>query len=162
MAKNINISKDRKTFLQYYSLYLQHYGRKLSPDSYYYEHNTTDDKFAYIRASENKQHYNTLYNQRYRLLMPKDTWLTVISANSHQYTLAGTYTRRLYGLRVTVFAVITQYTIHEWYIDFDSTEPTYIGRVPAWRTYCHWWDTTHDVTTTEDERITDECYEELA
>ena len=161
MAKNINISKDRETFLHYYSLYLQHYGRKLSPESYYYEHNTTDDKFAYSRVSENKQHYNTLYNQRYKLLTPCDTWLTVISATCHRYTLAGTYTRRLYGVRVTVFAVITQYTIHEWYIDFDRTEPAYIGRVPAWRTYAHWWDTTHDVTTTEDERITDECYEEL-
>lgn len=161
MAKNLSITKDRETFLHYYSLYLQHYGRKLSPESYYPEPNTSDDKFAYTRASENKQHYNTLYNQRYRQLTPDDLWLTVISATCHRYTLAGTYTRRIYGVRVTVFAVITQYSIHEWYIDGDPSTPTYIGRVPAWRTYAHWWDTTHDVTTYNDERITDECYEEL-
>ena len=161
MAKNLNISKDREQFLHYYSLYLQHYKRNLSPKSYYSEPNTTDDKFAYIRVSDNKQYYNTLYNQRYKLLTPDDPWLTVISATCHRYTLAGTYTRRLFSMRVTVFVVITQHTIHEWYIDFDPSEPTYIGRVPEWRTYCHWWDTTHDVTTTDDERITDECYEEL-
>lgn len=84
MAKNLNISKDREQFLHYYSLYLQHYGRKLSPKSYYYQHNTTDDKFAYGRVSDNKQYYNTMYNQRYRQLTPEDPWLTVISATCHR------------------------------------------------------------------------------
>lgn len=158
MAKNININKDRDAFLHYYSLYLQHYGRKLSPKSYYYQHNTTDDKFAYTRVSENKQYYNMLYNQRYRQLIPEDPWLTVISATCHRYTLAGTYTRRLYGVRVTVFAVITQHTIHEWYIDDDPTTPTYIGRVPAWRTYYHWWNV--EDTLSDDERDADYCYSE--
>ena len=161
MAGTINISKDRETFLHYYSLYLRHYKSKLSPKSCYPEPNTTDDKFAYGRASENKQYYNTLYNQRYKLLTPDDPWLTVISANCHRYTLAGTYVRRLYGMRVTVFAVITQHSIHEWYIDFDPTTPTYIGRVPAWRTYAHWWDTSIDYTKTDDERLADKCYTEL-
>lgn len=157
-----NITNDRKAFEQYYKQYLQHYGRKLSPKSYYTEPNTPGDKFAYTRTSETKQYYNILYNQRYKLLTPDDKWLTVIYANCHQYTLAGTYTRRLYGVRVTVFVVITRHIIHEWYIDFDPTEPTYIGRVPAWRTYCHWWDTTHDLSKTDNEKIADECYEELA
>lgn len=158
MAKNINISKDRDAFLHYYSLYLQHYGRKLSPKSYYYQHNTTDDKFAYIRVSENKQYYNMLYNQRYLKLTPEDPWLTVISATCHRYTLAGTYTRRLFCMKVTVFAVITQHTIHEWYIDDDPSTPTYIGRVPAWRTYYHWWNV--EDTLSDDERDADYCYSE--
>lgn len=158
MAKNINISKDRDAFLHYYSLYLQHYGRKLSPKSYYYQHNTTDDKFAYIRASENKQYYNMLYNQRYRQLTPEDPWLTVISAACHRYTLAGTYTRRLFCMKITVFAVITQHTIHEWYIDDDPSTPTYIGRVPAWRTYYHWWNV--EDTLSDDERDADYYYSE--
>lgn len=157
----VKISKDYETFWQYYSSYLQHYGRKLSPDSYYTEPNKPGDKFAYIRASENKQHYNTLYNQRYKLLTPNDKWLTVISANCHRYTLAGTYVRRLYGMRITVFAVITQYKIYEWYIDNDHKKPTYIGRVPAWKTYYHWWDTSIDYTKTDDERLADKCYTEL-
>ena len=161
MAGTVNISKDREQFLHYYSLYLQHYKLKLSPESYYSEPNTLYDKFAYISASENKQYYNTLYNQRYKLLTPNDQWLTVISATCHRYTLAGTYTRQLYGMRVTVFAVITQHTIHEWYIDFDRTQPTYIGRVPAWRTYSHWWDVSIDYTNTDDETAADDCYTEL-
>ena len=159
MADTINISKDREAFLHYYSLYLQHYTRKLSPKSYYPEPNTSDDTFAYTRASENKQHYNTLYNQRYRQLMPEDPWLTVISATCHRYTLAGTYIRHLYGMRIIVFAVITQYAIHEWYIDFDGRQPTYIGRVPAWRTYYHWWNV--EDTLSDDERLADKCYTEL-
>ena len=158
MAKNLNISKDRDAFLHYYSLYLQHYGRKLSPKSCCYQHNTTDDKFAYIRASDNKQYYNTLYNQRYLQLTPEDPWLTVISATCHRYTLAGTYTRRIFSMRVTVFAVITQYAIHEWYIDDDASTPTYIGRVPAWRTYYHWWNA--EDTLSDDERDADYCYSE--
>lgn len=158
MADTINISKDRETFLHYYSLYLRHYKRKLSPKSYYSEPNTSDDKFAYTRASENKQYYNTLYNQRYKLLTPDDPWLTVISATCHRYTLAGTYTRRLFSMRVAVFVVITQYAIHEWYIDFDCTQPTYIGRVPAWRTYYHGWNV--EDTLSDDERDADYCYSE--
>ena len=89
VRNSVNISNDRRAFLQYYKQYLQHYGRKLSPKSYYTELNTAGDKFAYIRASEAKQSSNTWYNQRYKLLTPDDKWLTVISANCHRYTLAG-------------------------------------------------------------------------
>ena len=160
MPKTANICKDYETFLQYYKQYLRHYGRKLSPESYYLGHNTTDDRFAYLRASERKQTSNTFYNQRYRQLTPDDPWLTVISATCHRYTLAGTYTRRMYGVRVTVFVVITQYAIHEWYIDFDRMEPTYIGRVPPWRTYYHWWKVDNDLTATDNEKVADVCYKE--
>lgn len=160
MPKTVNINNDHKTFLQYYKQYLQHYGRKLSPKSYYTEPNTTDDKFAYTHASEAKQDSNTWYNQRYKLLTPDDKWLTVIYANSQRYALAGTYTRRLYGMHITVFVVITQHTIHEWYIDFDPTHPTYIGRVPPLRTYYHWWEVNHELSTTDNEGLIDEHYKE--
>ena len=160
MPKTANICKDYETFLQYYKQYLRHYGRKLSLESYYPEPNTPDDRFAYLRASERKQTSNTFYNQRYRQLTPDDKWLTVISATCHRYTLAGTYTRRMYGVRISVFVVITQYAIHEWYIDNDSTEPTYIGRVPPWRTYYHWWMVDNDLTATDNEKAADVCYKE--
>lgn len=163
MARNINmcIYEDYKVFLQYYKEYLRYYKRKLSPKSYYTEHNTSDDTFAYAHASEAKQNSNTWYNQRYKLLTPDDQWLTVIYANSHRYTMAGTYTRRLFGLYVTVFAVITQHTVHEWYINGAVlSKPAYIGRVPPWRTYYHWWKVDCDLSATDDARIDDECYEE--
>ena len=160
MPKTANICKDYETFLQYYKQYLRHYGRKLSLESYYPEPNTPDDRFAYLRASERKQTSNTFYNQRYRQLTPDDKWLTVISATCHRYTLAGTYTRRMHGVRISVFVVITQYAIHEWYIDNDSTEPTYIGRVPPWRTYYHWWMVDNDLTATDNEKAADVCYKE--
>lgn len=161
MPKTVNICKDYETFLQYFKQYLRHYKRKLSPKSYYSEPNTLADRFAYLRASERKQCSNTFYNQRYRLLTPYDPWLTVIYANSHRFALAGTYSRRIHGVRIAVFVVITQYTVYEWYISDNPTEPTYIGRVPPWRTYYHWWKVDNkDLTATNDEEAADVCYKE--
>lgn len=155
------IESDYKKFTSYYQQYLAKYKRKLSPQSDYTEPNTSCDTYAYTRASDTKEEYNTLYNQRYGQLTPQDPWLTVISATCHHYTLAGTYQRELHGILLTVFVVITPHRIHEWYIDNDPVTPVYIGRVPAWRTYYHWWDVKSSVAvTTDDERLIDEQYKE--
>ena len=161
MPKTVNICKDYETFLQYYRQYVRNYMRKLSPKSYYPEPNTLADRFAYLRASESKQCSNTFYNQQYQLLTPDDPWLTVIYANSHRFALAGTYTRRIHSVRIRVFAVITPYTVHEWYIDYSPSAPTYIGRVPPWRTYYHWWKADNEhLAITDDEKVADVCYQE--
>lgn len=134
MRQRWDRDKSYNTFIRYWELYRQHYGRhlyKLREDKY-------PDRYLYKKASESKRAVYSYWNSWLEQRDCHDYGFTVLGGNCHQFTLGAVYrVNATPSHTLYVFRVVTPTKIYEWYITSNTFDTAYIAPVPAHRVYAH-------------------------